>query len=307
MTKKQLLNKLVHLLESEDESSNLTFGTALERYIKSRENILSPSTIRGYRILQRNAFDAINNIVLPEISELVLQNWINTNAIKYASKTINNQFGLITAVLKQNHIEIETNSIRLKPKEPINYIVPTPKEMSQIISAVYDEDIEIPILFALLLGLRQSEIQALKWCNYRNCRIYIKGAKVPNEKNKLIEKNTNKSYKSTREIAIPDYLIHRLSEIEHKSEYIVNGLTPNMILYRFYKLQAKHGMRRFTMHSLRHANASLMLQLGIPDKYALERLGQSTPYILKTIYQHTYDEEHCRVAETVNQAYNNML
>lgn len=203
MTKKQLLDKLVLILESEDANNTLTFETALEQYIRSKENILSPSTIRGYRILQRNAYDYINNLTLSEINELVLQKWANHNAIKYASKTINNQFGLITAVFKQNRIEIDTSSIRLKPKEPVNYIVPTPDEMHTIISSVYGEDIEIPVLFALLLGLRQSEIQALKWSNYRNCRIYVKGAIVPNENNKLIEKSTNKSFTSTRELAVP--------------------------------------------------------------------------------------------------------
>lgn len=165
----------------------------------------------------------------------------------------------------------------------------------------------VVLLFALLLGLRQSEIQALKWSNYRNCRIYVKGAIVPNENNKLIEKSTNKSFTSTRELAVPDYLIKRLDSIEHKGDYIVNNLTPNMILDRFFKLQEKYGMRRFTMHSLRHANASLMLQLGISDKYAMERLGHSTPYMLKTIYQHTFNEEHRRVADKVNKAINDLL
>lgn len=108
-------------------------------------------------------------------------------------------------------------------------------------------------------------------------------------------------------MAVPDYLIKRLDSIEHKGDYIVNNLTPNMILDRFFKLQEKYGMRRFTMHSLRHANASLMLQLGISDKYAMERLGHSTPYMLKTIYQHTFNEEHRRVADKVNKAINDLL
>lgn len=46
MTKKQLLDKLVLILESEDANNTLTFETALEQYIRSKENILSPSTIR---------------------------------------------------------------------------------------------------------------------------------------------------------------------------------------------------------------------------------------------------------------------
>lgn len=75
---KQLLDKLVLILESEDANNTLTFETALEQYIRSKENILSPSTIRGYRILQRNAYDYINNLTLSEINELVLQSGLIT-------------------------------------------------------------------------------------------------------------------------------------------------------------------------------------------------------------------------------------
>lgn len=75
--------------------------------------------------------------------------------------------------------------------------------MHTIISSVYGEDIEIPVLFALLLGLRQSEIQALKWSNYRNCRIYVKGAIVPNENNKLIEKAQIKVLQARESLLYP--------------------------------------------------------------------------------------------------------
>lgn len=37
MTKKQLLDKLVLILESEDANNTLTFETALEQYIRSKE------------------------------------------------------------------------------------------------------------------------------------------------------------------------------------------------------------------------------------------------------------------------------
>ena len=63
-------------------------------------------------------------------------------------------------------------------------------------------------------------------------------------------------------------------------------------------------LRELHPHTL---NASLMLQLGISDKYAMERLGHSTPYMLKTIYQHTFNEEHRRVADKINKAINDLL
>ena len=46
-----------------------------------------------------------------------------------------------------------------------------------------------------------------------------------------------------------------------------------------------------TLHDLRHINASIMLALGVPDKYAMERGGWSTPSTLKNVYQHTFTAE----------------
>ena len=46
-----------------------------------------------------------------------------------------------------------------------------------------------------------------------------------------------------------------------------------------------------TFHDLRHLNASVMLMLGIPDKYAMERGGWATNTTLKNVYQHTFDEK----------------
>ena len=46
-----------------------------------------------------------------------------------------------------------------------------------------------------------------------------------------------------------------------------------------------------TFHDLRHLNASVMLMLGVPDKYAMERGGWSTTSTLKSVYQETFSDE----------------
>lgn len=57
------------------------------------------------------------------------------------------------------------------------------------------------------------------------------------------------------------------------------------------------------MHAQRHANASLMLKQNIPDKYAMQRLGQSSNNMLKNIYQHTYDEKTKEVASEMSDKF----
>lgn len=44
---------------------------------------------------------------------------------------------------------------------------------------------------------------------------------------------------------------------------------------------------QLSFHDLRHLSASVMLMLGVPEKYAMERGGWKTPHVMKAVYQHT--------------------
>lgn len=72
---------------------------------------------------------------------------------------------------------------------------------------------------------------------------------------------------------------------------MVAPLTGSAIYNRFRKLQKKLNMNEFRFHDLRHYNASVMLALGIPDKYAMQRIGHSSTSILKNVYQHIMSEK----------------
>ena len=55
---------------------NITFAEALEDYICSKDRLLSPSTVRGYRTMQRSSFDRINDLQISELTEKVIQRWV---------------------------------------------------------------------------------------------------------------------------------------------------------------------------------------------------------------------------------------
>ena len=69
-----------------------------------------------------------------------------------------------------------------------------------------------------------------------------------------------------------------------------------MALYRrFIRLQTEAGYSGIRLHDLRHINASVMLALHVPEKYAMERGGWSSNKTLQTIYQHTYSDAENRL------------
>jgi integrase len=76
---------------------------------------------------------------------------------------------------------------------------------------------------------------------------------------------------------------------------------------RFTRLLERKGIQHMSFHELRHMNASIMLMLGIPDKYAMERGGWSTNSTLKSVYQHTFSSERKAADKKINDYFISLL
>ena len=286
--------------------TELTVGRAIDQYIESKSNVLSPSTLRGYRIIQRNAIGSIKDVRLDRLDELKLQTWANENAAKYSAKSIKNQFGLMSAILKQNKVRIDLDAVLLKAKEKTDYQIPTPEIMGRIMRAVSGKRAEIPVLIALMCGLRQSEIAALKWEDFDGKSLHVHAAVVPGEDGQLVRKEQPKSYAGNRRVDVPDRLAALLTAQEGTGEYISPFRTPSGALRAFQSICERNGLPKYKMHELRHAYASLMLIEGVADKYAMERLGQSTPHMIKNVYQHTFRSEQDAISLKLNEVFDDL-
>ena len=284
---------------------DITVYEAVEQYISARENILSPSTVRGYYIIKRNAISDIKDIKVKSVTEQALQEWVNKNAAHYSPKSISSQFALVVASLKQCKIVLDYESILLPRRKRKEVIIPDEKQMSQILHIVEGTSVELPVTIAVVLGLRQSEIAALKWSDYNGSTLKIHSAKVPNKDNKYIVKNTTKSEASTREIEVDGILKERLDRAERTSE-VISPMLPSSVLRKFSQLCKDNGLPHFTMHGQRHGNASLMLANGVPDKYAMKRLGQSSPNMIKDVYQHLYADKEKEIAESLKNKFSDI-
>ena len=112
------------------------------------------------------------------------------------------------------------------------------------------------------------------------------------------EKDTAKTEARIRRHRIPPYIKQLLDKADHSSEYIV-PLTRSQLHGRFTRLCKKNGLD-LTFHDLRHLNASVMLALNVPEKYAMERGGWKTPTVMKNVYQHTFSEQRRVVDAQIN-------
>lgn len=148
-----------------------------------------------------------------------------------------------------------------------------------------------------------SEVRGLRKSDVRNGILYIQNS-VVNVDGKRVEKSATKTYESTRMHEIPPYILELINKVE--TEYLTE-LSGQAIYKRFSRLLEKNGLPHMTFHDLRHLNASIMLALGVPDKYAMERGGWSTPNVLKSVYQHTLSKDRAEQDDKINSYFESLV
>lgn len=300
------------LLEVKRKPADITLSQAIDNYIELRRNILSPSTIRGYKTIQDNRFPALMKTPLSAITPQKIQAAVNSelksnaNGKRTSAKTISNSFGLIKTVLMEN-MDMDFSRIALPKKELHQTEILSPDEVGKLLVVIKGHAAELPILLALWLGLRRSEIAALrkKDFNFKKKTVSITSALVQNEKNKFVEKGT-KTTLSTRTLSCPQYILDKVSALPDDNAYIVKS-SPGALVKALHRICEANGLPIIRLHDLRHVNASIMLMLNVPDKYAMERGGWSSKKTMTGRYQHTYDSEHAKVNDTINNYYAELL
>ena len=294
----------------ENQAENLSFQKASDRYIESKSNLLSPATLRGYRIMQRNAYPLLLDQPIGKLAvNDLIQRQMNENAAIYSAKSLKNQFGFITAVMRYFKYNIDSKDVTLKPPEDHSIPVPTKRDVELIVKILQQTpEIECQALLALTCSLRQSEIAAITPFDVNGRVVRVHGARVPDETNKLVYKETNKSKAGTRNVIMPDYLAAKMARrcLKVKEGWLFDT-TPGQVLYRFKKLLKSNKMPLYTIHSLRHCFAAIMHAQHVPDKYVMEMGGWSSDNVLKKVYQYTFEEEAAEAKKEANNYFDSLL
>lgn len=176
-----------------------------------------------------------------------------------------------------------------------------------LLSRIEGTWLEAAVLLGACAGMRRSEICGLKFSDINTERntVTIRRAVVKDENGKWVVQERTKIVKSKREVTLPEFIIKKLLSLPHDSEFIINRV-PDTVSKEFIDARDAIGLKcRF--HDLRHYNASIMLALNIPDKYAMERMGYSTPATLKKVYQHTMAGKRAEVNDAINSHMNSMF
>jgi integrase len=282
---------------------SLTVGAVVDQYI-ARCELLSPTTVDGYKKIRRTMFQDLMPVKLATLDNKVLQGHINAEArrksrrgTQISPKSVRNAYGLISAALRTEGLSF---NVKLPEDLPKFLELPEPED---VIRAVQGTDIELPCMLALWLSLSLSEVRGLRFSSIRNGCIYIDQV-VVEVNGRPVEKKNAKVRTRNRCLELPPYLLDLIRRTTDFPLYEAGQISDRYLVPLRGEYQIRRRLNRLvpgiTFHQLRHMNASVMLALNVPEKYAMERGGWSTPHTMKAVYQHTFSQERQRVDSVID-------
>lgn len=284
----------------------MTLAEAYASYIDARGGVLSPSTVAGYKRLERNTFQRLMPMHLSSITSEHIQREISAMVREGKSpKYVANAEGLLSSVLKQTMPEKQFN-LHLPPKRKPNLRQPDDKEIGAIMAAFRGSAVELPVLMALWMGMRLSEILGARYEDIDGGKLHICRAVVLDENNQPAEKDSAKTYAGDRWVSVPGYIAHLIAATGRDSGPLVT-FSGAAIYKRFVRTLDQAGIPRCRFHDLRHVNAAVMVRLGVDSIYAQARNGWASDLMYKQVYAYAMSDEMAAINASIDGYFGNKM
>jgi len=289
-TQKEIIERLNAEMETL-VTTNGDFKSCAMDYIKSRNNVLSPSSVITYERLIKAMTDDFKNKKMSSIDQTDVQREINRYSATHAPKTVRAMHGFIASVLAvyKPNLTLRTTLPQNVQKE--RYL-PTEEDIRRILDAA--KGTEDSIGFQLgVLSLRRSEICALEMTDLVGNELHIHSDLVWNKG--WVRKETPKTDAGNRIIYLPEKLVAEINEKGYFFKY-----SPNKLLEHLQKYQKELGIPKFRFHDLRHYFASYAVTI-MPESDAMYFGGWKSDHVFKKIYRESMKDKRKASAEKFNQ------
>lgn len=281
--------------------AEMTVSEMVNLYIDLRSQILSPNTIRGYRVISRNSYPLIGNITLGRLNNSQIQKEINLEAARLSPKSIRNIYGLFSAALAHYAPDFRLH-ITYPEHRQTEIQIPSDMDIQILLGLCASSRLRLAIELAACMGLRRGEISALQIqdVDLKKRVLHVRHSIAIDDDGNQIEK-APKTKAGKRNIEIPAFVLPDMTPhmFGKTPEDPLLGMSPTAITRAFARLVKSAGIPHITFHALRHYYASVLLANNVPDKYAMERMGHATSGMLKRVYQHTMDSKEKEISECV--------
>ena len=275
------------------EHDKYPFETYANKYIDSKRNVLSPSTITTYERLMRVISQKFLDTPLFELTQLDVQEEINRYAKDHAPKTVKSLHGFIASIIGLFRPDFVLRTSLPQAVKKAKY-TPTQDDIAAILEAAEDTDDYIGFYLGVY-GLRRGEVCALELSDLKDNALHIHSTLVWQTDTGWIKKENPKTDESNRTIYITDDLANIIREKGYFFPF-----SPNKLLEHLNKYQDKLGIPRFRFHDLRHYFASYAATI-MPEADAMALGGWKSDHIFKRIYRESMEDSRRKSADLFNQ------
>ena len=210
-----------------------------------------------------------------------------------------------------------------KKKTPPKYL--DEEQAAQLLELIEKEDMQHKTMIKMFMytGLRREELCGLEWkdINFETSVITVARASIYIPKEGIIS-DTTKNETSQRCIKAPaaaiqmlkDYRMWQREQIMRIGDRWQNTdrlfttsegkpIHPDTITGWFHDFIKRNNLPNITIHSLRHTNATLMINSGVPITTIAARLGHANPSTTTKIYTHAIKSADAAAAETLDNIF----
>lgn len=293
-------------------------------WLNNRKDTVCERTFNAYRRVINEVGSLLDSIV-PELRLLTpqaVENYIQSLYQRgLALKTIHFRHTLLRAALQAacNCGFLRSNPANAVALCPVQRNIPQPysrEELSGLLQACQDTPLHLPILLAVVYGLRRGEVCGLYWedIDFENGLIHIRRNTVMEHDTsgrcRMICSETMKTEASRRSYPLhPE--IERLLRIHLATASSTVGsvfpcqhggpMRPDTLSAQFRRLLREHGLRPIRFHDLRHTCATQLASSGCDLSVIQGYMGHASP-VTTLQYIHSEQDSNCHSLDLLERA-----
>ena len=310
-----------------------TVAEFLDRWLDHMRAHLSPKSHERYtELVDKNIVPLIGGTALAKLQPVIISQ-AYAKALKsgrrdgkggLSPKTVLYMHRILRQALEQAVLS------ELLGRNPADKVEPPKVERRQmtaldtdaaaaLVESARDTTLFIPVLLAVMCGIRRGEIAALRWRAVDLERGTLSIIASAEQTKDAVREKPPKNGKG-RSVELSSLVVEELRRYRAKQaenllrlgirltddHHVVmrddgQPLQPRSLTHAFQIFLEQHKMRRVRLHDLRHTHATLLLKGGVHPKIAQERLGHSSIAITLDLYSHVLPGMQREAAQLLDQ------
>jgi integrase len=332
-TKREAEKKLAEILNEYNNSgyiepAAMTVGEFLGKWLSEAiKPFRKQKTFDAYESAVRIHFaPALGVTKLKDLNALQVQTFFNKMTQEVSPASVRSYYRTIRAAFNQ---AVKWGLMKQNPAEGV--VLPKAREnkkksldleqINLLLKTAKDYDHYPLFLLAVMTGMREGELLALRWKNVDLERrfLFVESTLTKGGLNPVFSEV--KTTRSSRPVVLPQVAIDVLGKlrddqakhfkdlgIKWNQETLVftswtgHPLNKTNVYRSLQRILNKAGLPQTSVHELRHSHVTLLLELGVPIELAAGRMGHN-PVVAREVYFHTTQTAQSMIADKLDQVF----